>query len=454
MDHRPFVTLPDAGAIFMAVSDMPSRGECAAALPMFEQVLVLAQTAHTTAPTPQTILDVVFAMQSVGVVKKGLGDFPGAQAVLKRAVALAEPPPVGPNHPLLALVLRELGVVLQKRGRYVEADATLQRTLTMQEQLLGPEHKDISATLTNMGDSCVVQGNYRRAKGLLKRAVAIAELHVVPDEYPDELCRALDAMSQVYSRLEDHVMAQDMAERQLALTEQFLGLHHPDVGAALNSVAASLQGQGKFVEAQPMYERSLAICERAHGPHHPNVAATLCNLGTLHFDQRDYGRAKPLLERALAIEERAYGLQHLQVSHILGALGRCCHESGDVAQAKTLYERALTIYQTQLGRTHPNSAEILERLADLASISGKSRKAAALNERAAVAAVAATHQPCGWCGKMDVHAAKKCGRCQAVWYCNEECQRQAWPEHKTHCHKKPAAPVAAPDIDAVSAAAK
>ena len=74
--------------------------------------------------------------------------------------------------------------------------------------------------------------------------------------------------------------------------------------------------------------------------------------------------------------------------------------------------------------------------------------------RLAVAAVVAEHQPCGWCGRMAMHRAKFCGRCKMVWYCNEECQRQAWPEHKTHCHKKPAAPVAAPDIDAVSAAAK
>ncbi len=439
MDHQPLATSPDADAILIrAASEIIIRGDHAAALPLFEQVLVLAQTAHTTAPTPQTILDVVFVMSQLGETQQLLGDLAGAQAVLQQAVALAEPPPVGPDHPCLALVLRELGGVLQRRGRYDEADATLQRALTMQEQLLGPEHEEISVTLTDMGESCVAQGNYRRAKGLLKRAVAIAELHVVLDQYPVKLCTALNVMSHVYNRLEDKMMAQDMAERALALTEQFKGLHHPDVGVALTNVAVSLKGQGKLGEAQPMLERSLAIAERVFGPHHPSVAAALYNLGSVHLEQRDLGRAKPLFERALAIEEHAVGLQHLHVGHILFGLGQCCYISGDVAQAKTLYERALAIFQTQLGRTHPNSAEILQSLADLASESGKSRKAAALTERAAVVAVVATHQPCGWCGKMDVHAAKKCGRCQVVWYCNEECQRQAWPEHKKHCHKKPA----------------
>ena len=48
--------------------------------------------------------------------------------------------------------------------------------------------------------------------------------------------------------------------------------------------------------------------------------------------------------------------------------------------------------------------------------------------------------------EVDVHASKKCGQCQAVWYCNEECQRKAWKEHKHHCHKKPSVPK--PKVDA------
>jgi tetratricopeptide (TPR) repeat protein len=444
MDHDPYVALSDAGALDNRATDMFNRGEYADALPLYQQALVLAQRAHTAVPgTPQTILDVVFAMSELGKTQRNLGDLPGAQIVLQQAVALAEPPPVGPDHPRLALALKDLGRVLRQRGRYDEADATLQRALTMQEQLLGPEHADVSLTLTQMGHSCIAQGNYRRAKGLLKRAVAIGELHVVPDEYPNELCFALNSLCTVYIHLKDHELAQDIAERQLALAEQFKGPHHPNVAVALINVAVSLQDQRKLCEAQSMYERALAILERAYGPHHPEVASCLSNLGSLHLGQQDHRRAKSAFERALAIQEHVFGPQHLDVANTLGFLGECCVPAGDLAQAETLFERSLAIYQTQLGRTHPSTARILNRLADLATITGRPRQAAALTERAAVAAVAATHQPCGWCGKMDVHASKKCGKCQAMWYCNEECQLQAWPEHKQHCHKKPAAPVVA-----------
>jgi tetratricopeptide (TPR) repeat protein len=450
LDHQPYATLPNALALNIRAAGMANGGDFDGALPVCQQVLVLAQAAHSAALSPQTTLDVVFAMWNMGITKRNVGDLPGAQAVLQQAVALAEQPPVGPAHPRLAQAMRQLGLVLMQRGRYDEADATMQRALTMQEQLLGPDHDEVSETLSNMGLSCIQQGNFRRAKGLLKRAVAIAELHVVPNQFPAKLSTALGYLAEVYIKLEDYALAQSMAEQTLALDEQFLGPHHPNVGVGLTKVAECLRQRGKLSEAAPLYERALAIFERAFGPTHQQVAVALANLGDLYCDQGDFARAKSVQERALAIVEQASGPQHLDVASSLHGLANTAVQAGDVAQAKALFERALSIYQTQLGRTHPETATILKSLAILATATGRPRQAAALTERAATAAVAATHQPCGWCGTMDVHASKKCGQCQAAWYCNEECQRKAWREHKHHCHKKPSVPK--PNEDAASSA--
>ncbi len=125
MDHRPFADSPDTCALYIRALAMSNRGEYASALPLQELMLVLSQTAHAASPSPQTTLDVVFAMCELGETKRDLGDLPGAHAVLQQAVALAEQPPVGPVHPRLALALRVRGQRLQDRGRYDEADATL-----------------------------------------------------------------------------------------------------------------------------------------------------------------------------------------------------------------------------------------------------------------------------------------------------------------------------------------
>jgi hypothetical protein len=57
---------------------------------------------------------------------------------------------------------------------------------------------------------------------VLIRAVAIAELHVVPDQYPDTFPLALHNLCAVYLVLKEYGQAQPIAERQLALQEQFL----------------------------------------------------------------------------------------------------------------------------------------------------------------------------------------------------------------------------------------
>jgi hypothetical protein len=183
------------------------------------------------------------------------------------------------------------------------------------------------------------------------------------------------------------------------------------------------------------------------------VASALINVGVVQLERGDHGRAKVALERALSIQEHALGPQHLSAADSLGFLGDCERTAGNLVQAKVLYERALAIFESQLGRTHPGTANLLDRLALLANMTGRPRQATSLSKRAATAAVVATHQPCEWCCKMDVHASKKCAQCQAVWYCNVECQRQAWPEHKKHCHKKPATRALPEAVTAVAATA-
>lgn len=38
---------------------------------------------------------------------------------------------------------------------------------------------------------------------------------------------------------------------------------------------------------------------------------------------------------------------------------------------------------------------------------------------------------CEQCSKVD--HAKKCSRCQKVYYCSKQCQKLHWPQHKSNC---------------------
>src|SRR5438552_1019946 len=52
----------------------------------------------------------------------------------------------------------------------------------------------------------------------------------------------------------------------------------PGVARSLNSLAATLVGEGRSIEAERLYRRALAIREKTLGPDHPDTAATLQGL--------------------------------------------------------------------------------------------------------------------------------------------------------------------------------
>lgn len=71
-----------------------------------------------------------------------------------------------------------------------------------------------------------------------------------------------------------------------------------------------LYAKDDHVGAEPLYRRALAIDEKALGPDHPSVAIDLSNLAKLLYVKGDYAGAEPLYRRALAIDEKTLGPIH------------------------------------------------------------------------------------------------------------------------------------------------
>jgi hypothetical protein len=87
-------SIPVAGAQSVRVI-RPTLGSLSSSFP--------SQGTHAAAPTLQTNLDLLVTMWRLDPTQHQLGDLPGAPAVSQQAVALAEPPPVGPDPRLAQL---------------------------------------------------------------------------------------------------------------------------------------------------------------------------------------------------------------------------------------------------------------------------------------------------------------------------------------------------------------
>jgi tetratricopeptide (TPR) repeat protein len=185
-------------------------------------------------------------------------DFEEAEKQYLAAIKEAEK--FGPQDSRLITSLDSLASVYEAQRKWVEAEPLYQRTLALQENLLGLEHPEVADNLNNLAIVYKAQGKYSEAEPLYKRALAIREKANGPD--------------------------------------------HPDIADGLENLAMVYKTEGKYREAEALYTRELAIWENVLGPEHLKVATTLENYASLlrlmnRKDEADLldARAKAILSK-------------------------------------------------------------------------------------------------------------------------------------------------------------
>ena len=171
-----------------------------------------------------------------------------------------------------------LGSSLFEQGKYRESAQAFQRCLRIRP--------DDPIVLNNTALSLERAGDYVGAEPLYRRALAINEKALAPDQ-PCEAC-SLSNLAGLLQEKGDYAAAESLSRRALAIDEKTLGPDHPDVAACLGSLAYLLLVRGDDAEAEPLSRRALAIDERAMGPDHPNVARDLNIVAILLQDKGDF----------------------------------------------------------------------------------------------------------------------------------------------------------------------
>lgn len=194
-----------------------------------------------------------------------IGDYEGAKLVSERALAINEAA-LGPDHPIVAIRLNNLGLLLWKLDDHAAAKPLYERALRIDEAEYGPDHPNIATRLNNLG--------------------------------------------LVLQNLGDPAAAKPLFERALRIDEATFGSDHPRVAIDLNNLGIMLRALGDPAAAKPLYERALKIAEAALGPDHPMVANRLNNLGAVLYDLGDWDGARAAQERALAIFIQTLGPDH------------------------------------------------------------------------------------------------------------------------------------------------
>jgi Tfp pilus assembly protein PilF len=82
---------------------------------------------------------------------------------------------LGPEHPDTLTSVDNLSSVLERQGKYKEAEATHRRALEGSKKILGPEHPDTLTSVNNLGLVLARQGKYEEAEAMDRRALKGSE---------------------------------------------------------------------------------------------------------------------------------------------------------------------------------------------------------------------------------------------------------------------------------------
>ncbi len=225
-----------------------------------------------------------------------LGRTDQAVDLLERAADAAQE--LGEDNPQRAGVLNRLGVLRKRQGRHSEAERLLKRAAGILERAVPQPRAELSTVLSNLGAVYRSMGQAQHARASFERALKMAEDGVAPGM---TVAWTLDQIGDLEISEDNPTAAVFALRRALAIKEQALRPDDWDMAVTLDRLADGYLKQGRFNEAEAFLLRVMKIREQVLGWDDPGMAKPLTRLARLYNKQRKSGRAEQLAGYALKL---------------------------------------------------------------------------------------------------------------------------------------------------------
>ena len=360
-------------SLFRVSNPSESKGNTVTAREILDQGAARIETQLGQQPLTQARL-----MTTIGEVYMNLGLYGKAGPILDKSLATRQRL-LGDRSTEVRSSLVAVGVLRWREGAYDEAERVFKQALAIAEGI-DKDGMEVAEVLHDLGVLYDTQGKPAQAESSLRRALAIGESVVGPDD--PAVARSLNTLANVLWSQARYSEAEPLFLRSLAQKEKALGAWHPEVATTLNNLGILYQTQGKYKEGEPYFLRALAICEKVYGPDHRVVGDTLNNIGSFYEEQKRYPDARRCYERALAIWMKTLGPDHSDVGIVLHNMANLNRNEGRYREAEPLYLRSQAIWERSLGPDHPYLANSFCERATLFREMGRLAEAEALYQKA------------------------------------------------------------------------
>ena len=334
-----------------------------------------------TATKEYTTASINAANQLASIYENGTGtniDFNTALLWHQKTLLIQEKV-LGNEHPATTVTYNNIASIYENLGDYEKALEWCQNNIEICEYVFGIEHLNTASTYNNIALIYSRQGDYAKALEWHQKALSIYE-KVLEREH---LYTAVtyNNIALIYFRQGEYVKALEWHQKDLEICKKALGDEHPDTATAYNNIARVYENQGYFTKALELYQKALAICKRVLGREHPYTATIYNNIGIVYSHQENYDKALEWHQKSLEIREKVLGKEHPYTATTYNNIALAYHYQGNYAKALELYQKVLKIRKKVLGKKHPDTGIIYNNIAGVYDSLGDYCKALELYQK-------------------------------------------------------------------------
>ncbi|MEQ1691857.1 MAG: serine/threonine-protein kinase [Gemmatimonas sp.] len=338
-----------ANRVTQFVQDMLRSADPRASGPNLTVADALAAAAQRADSSLSGEPEILASVQTtIGLSYLGLGQYPEAERLLQRALALRRARGAVAAKETAAS-LRHLATVYSERGELAPADSLFQESLTVYRALHEPDSSGMADVLIALADLTQYKGDLVKAEALNREALGIRTRLDGPSS--ESIAVILNNIAVIQGQRGRWVEAESLTRAALDIATTAHGAQHPDVAALLNSLAFAVQSQGRVPAAESLYRSALAIRVKTLGPNHPETARSYMNLGWLLHDSQRYALAANEAAHVLALRA-TLGDDHPAIGSTLILQGQSLLALGQLASGEAALRDALRIRERALPPEH------------------------------------------------------------------------------------------------------
>ncbi|HQQ97307.1 MAG TPA: CHAT domain-containing protein [Cyclobacteriaceae bacterium] len=362
------LSLTNTAAIYQAQGEYPKS-----------EVLYLEALTYFQSDEKEALLQQVTILQNLGVMYSDKGDQEQALSKLQDARTKAERL-FGLYDQAYLAVLNKLGVALTRAGRTDEATQVYVQINEISKKLLSPPTRQLFMAELGEAALAIRLGQYAKADSIYGNMVTMH--YAVPGQYDNYYLTILNSLAASLQAQGKLAASREMMSRVVATTRSLHGRSSLHYGQALENIALLRMRLGDNSPVKAELDSALTIYKNTRGENSIVYAQGLMSMGRYLQVTGDYTAAEPYLKNGRDILKRTAGEESALYATSLNALALLYQTLGNYSDAGSLLTEARTLFEKRYGVWNAEYSTATQNLAALYQLEGELQKAEPLLRQA------------------------------------------------------------------------